>query len=147
MIEKSIARLQFLCDTIPPLLSAIDESTFSVKPQPEKWSKKEILGHLIDSATNNHQRFIRGQFEETPKIKYDQNKWNECNAYQNINSKQLISFWVIYNLHLLGVIKHIPSEKLGNKINTGGENDLTLGFLINDYVEHLEYHLHQLVVY
>lgn len=60
MIEKSIARLQFLCDTIPDLLTEIDELTFNEKILPEKWSKKEIIGHLIDSATNNHHRFVRG---------------------------------------------------------------------------------------
>ncbi len=71
MQEQSIKRLQFLCEKIPPLLTELDEQTFSFKATSEKWSKKEIIGHLIDSATNNHQRFVRGQFEETPKIIYD----------------------------------------------------------------------------
>ncbi len=50
----------------------------SIKLFPNKWSKKEIIGHLINSATNNHQRFVRCQFETIPKIVYDQNKWKEC---------------------------------------------------------------------
>lgn len=67
MIKETILRLQFLIDTIPSLLTEIDEVQFSNKPNFEKWSKKEIIGHLIDSATNNHQRFVRCQFENVPK--------------------------------------------------------------------------------
>lgn len=73
MIQKSIERLAFLCETIPQLLFEIDDLTFSEELTSEKWSKKEILGHLIDSATNNHQRFVRCQFEDIPTITYDQN--------------------------------------------------------------------------
>lgn len=147
MIEKSISRLQLLCDTIPNLLLGNNEITFSVKTKPEKWSKKEIIGHLIDSATNNHHRFVRGQFEETPTITYDQNKWNENNYYQQINSIQIISFWEAYNRQLLELIRHLPKEKLNYKINTGGENNPTIGFLIEDYVQHLEHHLKQVIEY
>ena len=147
MIEKSIARLQFLCERIPALLSALDEQALSFKPGPEKWSKKEIIGHLIDSATNNHQRFVRGQFEEVPVIHYDQNKWNENSYHQQIDSDQLISFWTIYNKQLVEIMKRIPKNKLNNKINTGEENSLTLEFLIDDYVVHLEHHLRQIIDY
>ncbi len=100
MIEFALKRLEYLCDLIPQLLTEIEEQTFSVKPQPNKWSKKEIIGHLIDSATNNHQRFVRGQFEDVPKIVYDQNKWNEFNFHQKMDRQQLISFWTIYNRQL-----------------------------------------------
>ncbi|TDQ08881.1 DinB family protein [Pedobacter metabolipauper] len=147
MIEQSIERLQSLCDNIPGLLLEIDENTFSMKPNPEKWSKKEIIGHLIDSATNNHHRFVRGQFEETPAITYDQNKWNQGNYYQLINSTQIISFWEAYNRQLLELINHLPKEKLNHNINVGTENNPTIGFLIDDYVQHLEHHLKQVLEY
>jgi hypothetical protein len=81
MINNSITRLAHLCEIIPPLLFAIGEPAFSSKPAPGKWSKKQIIGHLIDSATNNHQRFVRAQFETRPRIYYDQNKWNEYSYY------------------------------------------------------------------
>jgi hypothetical protein len=55
------------------LLNAIEEPAFSLKQSPARWSQKEIIGHLIDSATNNHHRFVRGQFEDSPVIAYDQN--------------------------------------------------------------------------
>jgi hypothetical protein len=147
MTGEAIKRLQYLCDTIPRLLFKIEEHEFSFKPRPEKWSKKEIIGHLIDSATNNHQRFIRAQFEHVPRIVYDQNKWNAAGFYQETDSHQIISFWTAYNRQLIELIKRIPQHMLMNEVDTGGESNRTLEFLINDYVSHLEHHLRQVVTY
>jgi DinB superfamily len=146
MTQNAISRLEYLCNTIPELLTSIEDTTFNEKIRKDKWSKKEILGHLIDSATNNHQRFVRGQFEENPKIVYDQNNWNKYNFYQEIDGQQIIEFWTIYNRQLLALMKQIPSEnlQLGCLV---GDNFLTLDFLINDYVEHLEHHLRQIISY
>ncbi len=144
MIKKAISRLYDITNKYPDLLARIGEENMSAKLSPNKWSKKEILGHLIDSATNNHQRFIRGQFELQPEIRYDQNKWNEFNFYQEIESNQIISFWTIYNKQLIEIINRIPEENLSKQIKIG-ENLLTLEFLIIDYVEHLEYHLKQII--
>ncbi|HTF29429.1 MAG TPA: DinB family protein [Flavitalea sp.] len=146
MIDTAIKRLEYLCDVIPQLLAAIDEQAFSLKSNPGKWSKKEIIGHLIDSATNNHQRFVRGQFENRPAIIYDQDKWNEFGFYQQINGQQIISFWAAYNRQLIELIKHIPKENLQLECLVG-DKLLTLNFLINDYVEHLEHHLRQVISY
>lgn len=101
---------------------------------------------MIDSAINNHLRFVKGQFEDIPKITYDQNKWNENNYYQQIDIIQLIEFWAVYNKQLIEVIKRIPIAKLRNKVNTG-ERDLTIEYLFIDYVDHLEYHLRQIIDY
>lgn len=146
MVEKAISRLNFIIDKVPNILTQISEEKMSEKPSPNKWSRKEIIGHLVDSATNNHQRFIRGQFEDVPEISYDQNKWNEYSFYQQIDSKQIISFWTIYNKQLIEIIKRIPIENLRREIKFG-ENLLTIEFLIVDYVEHLEHHLKQIIDY
>ena len=146
MITKAIDRLGYLCNTIPELLTGISDSLFSEKIRPEKWSKKEIIGHLIDSATNNHQRFVRSQFEDNLQITYDQNNWNKYNFYQQIDKKQVIDFWTIYNKQILELIIRIPAENLQRECFTG-EKFLTLEYLINDYVEHLEHHLIQVVSY
>jgi hypothetical protein len=146
MIEKAISRLNYIIDKVPSILTEISEENMSAKPLPTKWSKKEIIGHLIDSATNNHQRFVRGQFETIPEIRYDQNKWNEYSFYQQIDSKQLILFWAIYNKQLIEIINRIPAENLKRQIKVG-EDLLTLEFLIADYVEHLEHHLKQVIDY
>lgn len=146
MIEKAIHRLNTIIDKVPQILREISEDEISIKPSPNKWSKKEVLGHLVDSATNNHQRFIRGQFELTPEIRYDQNKWIEFSFYQEIESKQIINFWTVYNQQLVELIKRIPSDNLTKQIRVG-ENLVTLEFLIVDYVAHLEHHLKQIIDY
>ena len=143
MISKSINRLEYLCDTIPAILLAISEDDFSFKIEERKWSKKEVLGHLIDSATNNHHRFVRGQFEDVPAISYDQDLWNKHNFYQQIDSVQLVHFWEQYNRHLLAMIKLLPARALENKVRTGS-TEHSLSFLIADYVAHLEHHLKQI---
>ena len=146
MTTDAIDRLKYICKVIPGLLKNVDELTFNQKIRPEKWSKKEIIGHLIDSATNNHQRFVRCQFEDKPNIVYDQNNWNHYNFYQQIDKKQIIDFWTIYNKQLIELMSRIPSENLQRECFVG-EKSLTLDFLINDYVEHLDHHLKQVVSY
>ena len=146
MIEKALNRLEYIINLTPKKLTEISEENMSTKPSPTKWSKKEIIGHLIDSATNNHQRFVRGQFENIPEISYDQNNWNEFSFYNQIESKQIISFWTIYNKQIIEIIKRIPKENLEKQIKIGN-NILTLEFLIIDYVEHLEHHLNQIIEY
>lgn len=146
MTTTAILRLEYLCAVIPPLLKEIDDEVFSAKPDPAKWSKKQIIGHLIDSATNNHQRFVRVQFEDKPSIRYDQDKWNDYTHYQQMNSLHVIVFWEAYNNHLVQIIKHIPKEALSRECQVG-DNVVTLDFLINDYVHHMEHHLRQVVSY
>lgn len=147
MVTQSVQRLEYLCEIIPPLLYAIDETTFSEKPNPAKWSKKQIIGHLIDSATNNHHRFVRTQFENIPAISYNQDKWNAHNYYQQTDGKQIIDLWTAYNKQLAALISYIPEDALGRFCNTGSETSYTLEFLINDYVAHLEHHLKQVIDY
>lgn len=146
MVKESIIKFDKIIDKAVDLLLEISDEEMSRKVSPDKWSKKEILGHLIDSATNNHQRFIRAQYESNPQIIYDQNKWNEFNFYQEIESSQIINFWTIYNRQIIEIIKRIPKENLANQVSVG-EKIMTLEFIIDDYVEHLEHHLKQLIAY
>ena len=147
MIEIAVKRLEYLCTIIPQLLTEIGEPNFSLKVAPEKWSKKELIGHLIDSATNNHHRFVQIQFESKLLIPYDQNQWNRSNFYQQIAGNQIIDFWTIYNKQLVEIIKRISEENLLKEFKTTDNKKITLFFLINDYVEHLEHHLKQVVIY
>lgn len=145
MTHDSISRLQHLCDTIPPILRGIDEQSFSIKPLPEKWSKKEILGHLIDSATNNQQRFVRGQFEDIPLIVYDQVQWVEKSYYQQMDSAQIISFWESYNRQLVALLKLIPDENMLLTVDRAEDEPKTLQYILEDYVSHIEHHLRQII--
>ena len=146
MTSTALSRLELLCDTIPTLLHQIEQPVFTQKTNPEKWSKKEILGHLIDSATNNHHRFVRAQFEINFKLTYDQNNWNSYNYYQQISATQLIDFWTVYNMQLVALLRNISPEQLQLCCYVGDQLS-TLDFLIVDYVQHLEHHLHQIVSY
>jgi hypothetical protein len=146
-VKTACERLTFLIQTVPDLLEKIPETELSLKPSTFQWSKKEILGHLIDSAANNHQRFIRIQYEHEPLIYYDQDQWNALGHYGQQESRQLINFWALYNQHLYETIRFIPEENLA--LNGTGRDGVKhpLSFYIIDYVGHLEHHLRQLISY
>ncbi|HXI00364.1 MAG TPA: DinB family protein [Sphingobacteriaceae bacterium] len=121
-------RILFLCNSIPAKLRPLSEDEFSYRPAPDKWSKKEILGHLIDSATNNHQRFIRGQYENSPVIFYDQTQWVQLQQFNTENKDTLITFWELYNRHLAHIISVTPIGNL-SKTCTGKDGiSYTLAF-------------------
>lgn len=146
-VQASIQRLSWLCENIPALISQLSEEEFSKKPAPDKWSKKEILGHLIDSAANNHQRFVRVQFEDTPMIRYAQDEWNKFSYHQNIEGKKVIQSWKSHNEYIVEIWKNIPGEMLSRKCDIGYPELATLEFVINDYVKHAEHHLKEIVTY
>ena len=128
-----------------PRLSTITEEEAARCPEPGRWSKKEILGHLIDSAANNHQRFVRAQlapFVELPG--YQQESWVTAQAYQSEPWADLIQLWASYNRHLAHVIDAIPADSLANSCVIAGRPAVTLGFVIEDYVVHLRHHLEQI---
>ncbi len=146
MIQATIARLTYVLDTLPPILRAIPDDEFTHKPAPGKWSKKEELGHLIDSAANNHQRFVRIPHEHHPLPGYTQDEWVKHNYYQNAQPGNLVQLWEAYNRHLLFIISHIPEAELSRTAIVKG-SPVTLGFLIDDYLHHMEHHLHRIADY
>ena len=126
-------------------LRMLAEPHVSTKPAPGKWSKKELIGHLIDSATNNHQRFIRAQQVE-PFIfpRYEQDDWVDRQRYNTGSWEELVDLWRLYNRHLSRVIEGIPEEKLGVICTIGPYEPVTLAYLVEDYLAHLRHHLRQL---
>ncbi|HEV7857209.1 MAG TPA: DinB family protein [Pyrinomonadaceae bacterium] len=121
-----------------------------------KWSAKEIIGHLIDSASNNHQRFVRAQFTDALVFPpYDQEAWVRAQRYNEEPWPLLVQLWESYNLHLLHVMSSIPAEtrtrlrpthnlqRIGWK--TVSENEpVTLEYFMLDYIAHLKNHLKQI---
>jgi hypothetical protein len=129
-----------------PNLRAIPARDAESRPAPGKWSKKEILGHLIDSAANNHQRFVRAQLEDPLVFPgYAQEFWVNSQGYQEAAWGELIDLWAAYNRQLARVIAQIPAEKLEHSCRIGDSNPVTLDFLVRDYVRHLEHHLRQIL--
>ena len=130
-----------------PLLSAIPEDAASKKPAPNKWSKKEILGHLIDSAANNHQRFMRLQLQAEISLPgYDQDDWVRLNRYQHEPWAEIIALWSVYNRHLVSVIESLDDSALGHVWHSP-EGDVTLEFIASDYVRHVKHHLAQIGIH
>jgi len=123
----------------------ISDEAWNDKPQPLKWSKKELLGHLVDSAVNNIRRLIVGQYEQEVKIIYHQDEWVN---YQETAIAEVIMLWKLLNYQISRVIENIPEEKLQNTCDTGkGKIEMhTLSFFIDDYLVHLKYHLNQITL-
>lgn len=120
---------------------------------PGKWSPIEIMGHLVDSASNNHQRFVRAQFQDTLIFNgYQQDGWVVKQAYQKASWKTIISLWTSFNLHLAHYIAQIPEEILLRPITAHNFHQIafktvqvneasTLAYFIYDYIGHIEHHL------
>jgi hypothetical protein len=148
-IWKGKAKMQNTADELRALVAhassrfeSISEEESRIHPSEGKWSKREILGHLIDSASNNHQRFIRGQLGAEIRLpEYDQEAWVQTQVYQDESWNTLVRFWNFYNLHLIHIVENIPQEKLSTTCFIGDKPPVTLEFLITDYVRHLRHHL------
>jgi hypothetical protein len=111
-----------------------------------KWSRRELIGHLIDSASNNHQRFVRAQIDGVLTFPgYEQESWVERQAYKDESWADLTAFWKSYNLHLLHIISHMSNDKLDVSCTIGSGEPVTLRFLAEDYVKHLKHHLEQIL--
>jgi hypothetical protein len=121
------------------------ESQASQSRNSNEWSPKEILGHLIDSACNNHRRMIKMQVQTRQQFDgYEQNDWVRLQQYQKRSWQDVVNLWQAYNLHLAHVITQIPQVSF---MNTGrlGDEEVTLEFLASDYIRHLEHHLTQIL--
>lgn len=125
-------------------MSAISDLEFSAKPFSHKWSKKEVVGHLIDSAQNNLRRFICGQYESTPPfIVYNQDFWVESNDYQSMGQRDILELWRLINLRICSVLDRMPAANYSKQCNTG--NLHTLEWLATDYVKHMKHHINQII--
>lgn len=127
-------------------LARISEAESAVKPAPGKWSPKEIVGHLIDSASNNHQRFVRVQlYDDLDLPGYEQERWVTVQDYQTASWTELLLLWKSFNGLLLRVIKLIPEEQLAKTFRIAGGKPVTLGYWVEDYLRHLQKHLGQIL--
>jgi hypothetical protein len=123
-------------------LMAISSEHARQKPSADVWSKQEILGHLVDSAYNNHQRVVRTAMNMGADFPpYQQEQWVIIQAYNKRDWFTMIDLWVQVNLHLCSVIETLSDEALGNLCNIGKDQPVPLRLVINDYLRHLKMHL------
>jgi len=109
------------------------------------WSRKQVIGHLIDSASNNHQRFVRAALQGSIEFPgYDQDGCVRVQAVQDAPWPILLTLWTNYNLYLAHVIAHLPADKLEARCRMGDGEPVTLKFLAEDYLTHLMHHLNQI---
>jgi hypothetical protein len=132
-----------------------DAGRASRRPAADKWSAREIIGHLIDSAANNHIRFVTGPARDDLVFQgYDQDAWVTTQRYDAADWQALVALWRAYNLHLAHVMEAIPDavkneprarhnfDRLAFHAVPSSEPS-TLGYLMDDYVAHLEHHVAQ----
>ena len=137
-------------------LLALSADTSQAAPSVGKWSPREVIGHLIDSAANNHQRFVRAQFtDDLEFLGYEQAEWVGVQGYNEESWEQLVQLWRLYNLHLLHLISRIPEEQLTKErrkhnlhqiasVAIPVEQPATLEYFIRDYLGHMKHHLRQI---
>jgi DNA-directed RNA polymerase delta subunit len=122
-------------------LNSINGDITNIKISEDKWSLREILGHLIDSASNNHQRFVRLQFSDLMDFPaYEAEQWIRVQNYNSMNWELLVSLWYNYNCMLINLIEGIESDKLQN-VWIKNEEAIPLEEIINHYYKHLEMHI------
>jgi hypothetical protein len=132
-----------LIDTIEDFLK-IDQDAidWDTKPSPDKWSKKEIVGHLIDSAQINLQRFVRCTYEENFKLIYAQNEWVAAQHYQSTDVKEILDLWILLNRQIIRVLGNYPVNRF--LISCDGDTSHTVEWVAADYVRHMKHHLGQI---
>jgi len=140
---------QFLKETIErefPSLRALDEERATIPRGPGKWSPKEELGHLVDSATNNHIRFVCGAIQpEYRGASYAQEDWVRLHGYRDLPWNTIVNFWFQYNQLLAALVANIPDDRLGTKCLIAAGPEVTLGFVIEDYILHMQHHIDQML--
>ncbi|HSZ85359.1 MAG TPA: DinB family protein [Puia sp.] len=144
-MKQTTEHLDKIVEEYSEKLKTISEVDYAAKPNPKKWSKKEIVGHLIDSAQSNIRRFVVAQYENAPFIIYNQDKWVTISNYQNYPTKDLIELWTLLNKHICIILSNTNEESAKRVCKTNNQTEHTIEWLAQDYVKHLLHHLHQVL--
>jgi hypothetical protein len=156
MMQDYVVQLREAIERATPLLRAIGNDASLVAPAPGKWCPREVVGHLIDSASNNHQRFVRAQFKDDLVFSgYEQDAWVSVQRYRDAPWDELIALWGNFNLHIARIMETVPKDE---RIRPRARHNLdvlawralsreepaTLDYFMSDYVGHLKHHLAQI---
>jgi hypothetical protein len=144
-MKAQAARLAHIVDATEPLLASIGENQSTASALPGGWSRKDLIAHLIDSASNNHQRFVRAAQQDSLDFPgYDQAANVIVQVPQEAPWPVLTALWANYNRYLAHIVAHLPMNKLETPCRIGDNAPVTLAFLVDDYIVHLEHHLQQI---
>lgn len=140
-------KLAAVIDAAEPQLRNISAIESAKSALPGGWSRKQVLGHLIDSASNNHQRFVRAALQSSLEFPaYDQDGNVRVQAPQDADWLLLVSLWASYNRYLAHIIARLPASQLDTICRIGSGSPVTLSFVATDYLTHLLHHLEQIGV-
>lgn len=145
-MEQRIDEFELALNKLEDLFASGAITDFEAKRAKAAWSKKEILGHLIDSAINNLQRFTEIQYAEKPyKIRpYNQDELVKANGYQDKNNQDLFGLFIALNRHIVYVMKKQDKESLKYEIVLPNQTVTDLQFVMEDYIDHFHHHLNQI---
>lgn len=156
-MSEYVLELRNAIQKAAPLLRNIGDEASRKPPRPGKWSPREIIGHLIDSASNNHQRFVRALFQDDLVFPgYDQDAWVTVQAYQDAPWNDLIELCMLFNLQIARLMEAIPEQQRRKQRARHNldvlawktiprEQPATLDYFMADYVGHFKHHLNQVV--
>ena len=145
-VAAAIERLGTVLEEAPPRLLALSEADADTPAVGMRWTRKELIGHLIDSASNNHQRFVRAQQQASMSFpRYVQDEWIAAQGYRERPWSELVELWRLYNRHLLHVMRRVPRAAFANTCLVAADEPQALGHHMADYVVHLEHHLGQIL--
>ncbi len=151
------AELRAAVDAAEPALRAMGDEASGDRPGPGRWSPRAVIGHLIDSASNNHRRFVLGQVQENLQFPgYDQEVWVSVQRYHEASWANLVTLWVSFNRHLAFIVESIPDDVLvrprahHNLPEIGwhppaDDEPATLLHIVRDYIGHMRHHLAQIL--
>ena len=156
-VPEYAQRLREAVERAAPRLLAMSDADTGRASGDDKWSPREVIGHLVDSAANNHQRFVRGQLQDDLVfLGYAQDDWVRVQDYAHAPWADLVALWRLYNLHLARVMELAPADRrlsprARHNIEEIGfaapvEATASLDGIMLDYVEHLLHHLRQIGV-
>jgi DinB superfamily len=143
-VKALSVELTRLVDSTEASLLHMSEAASGAPIRPGGWSRKQVIGHLIDSASNNHQRFVRATLQGSLEFPgYDQEGCVRVEAVQEMAWPGLIALWASYNRYLAHILGHLPDDALQAQCRIGSSTPVTLQFLAQDYLRHLKHHLDQ----
>ncbi|MFL5580027.1 MAG: DinB family protein [Gemmatimonadaceae bacterium] len=155
---RAASELEAAVEGMAPRLLALPPAVRERRPAPGKWSVAEIVGHLVDSAANNHQRFVRARFQDDLVFPgYAQDGWVDAQGYQAAPWEELVTLWRTYNRHLARLMRLVPRDVATREHRRHNLHEIawrtvpadqpaTLEYFMADYVGHLKHHLAQIEI-
>jgi hypothetical protein len=145
-MKQNAQKIRDVVTKVADQLKSMNSDEVSMRETPGSWTKKEILGHLIDSTANNHQRIVRACYNAATNFPpYSQIDWVQIQQYNQLEWTELIELWVVYNRHLSNIIERVPEESASSSVNIGLEEPVTLEYVVEDYLRHLQHHLKDVI--